>query len=163
MMRRATARDAQGQGARGQGARGQAMVEFALILPIFVLLLVGLFDVGRAVYAYHTVNNAAREAGRLAIVDQFEDHVQAEAVAAASGLGIQDDDVTVVFEEADGTACPDVGTPAVVRCVAVVTVPYEYRAATPIISNILGVIDIRGESRFPISVNCATSDCPLGS
>ncbi|MGH2445250.1 MAG: TadE family protein, partial [Candidatus Limnocylindria bacterium] len=76
--------------------RGQSMVEFALILPIFILVLVGLFDVGRAVYAYNTVNNAAREAGRLAIVDQYEDHVKDEAVAAASGIGVVRDDVTVV-------------------------------------------------------------------
>ena len=52
------------------------MVEFALVVPLFVLLLVGLFDVGRAVYAYNTVNNAAREAGRLAIVDQFQNLIQ---------------------------------------------------------------------------------------
>ena len=46
------------------------MVEFALVLPVLILLLVGIFDFGRAVYAFNTVNNAAREGVRLAIVDQ---------------------------------------------------------------------------------------------
>lgn len=50
--------------------RGQALVEFALALPILILLLLGIFDLGRAVYAFNTVNNAAREAARLGIVDQ---------------------------------------------------------------------------------------------
>jgi Flp pilus assembly protein TadG len=144
-------------------ARGQAMVEFALVVPVFVLLLVGLFDVGRAVYAHHTVNNAAREAARLAIVDQYEDHITAEATAAASGLGIEAADVVVSFEESDGTACAGVGTDAVVSCTAVVAVTYTYDAATPIIGNLVGTVAIRGESRFPVSVNCATSACPLGS
>ena len=51
-------------------ADGQALVEFALILPILILLLVGIFDFGRAIYAFNTVNNAARESVRVAIVDQ---------------------------------------------------------------------------------------------
>lgn len=45
---------------------GQSLVEFALILPIFLLVLVGLIDMGRAVYANNTLSQAAREATRLA-------------------------------------------------------------------------------------------------
>ena len=48
--------------------RGQAMVEFALVFPVFVLLLVGLFDFGRAIWVNDTLSTAAREAGRYAIV-----------------------------------------------------------------------------------------------
>ena len=142
---------------------GQSMVEFALIVPIFVLVLVGLFDVGRAVYAYNTVNNAAREAGRLAIVDQYEDHVLDEAVGAASGVGVVRDDVTVEYEMPDGSPCTHVGDDDIVRCVAVVTVPYRYEAATPVIGRILGTITIQGQSRFPVSINCGDATCPYGS
>lgn len=148
---------------RRTAADGQSMVEFALIVPIFVLVLLGLFDVGRAVYAYNTVNNAAREAGRLAIVDQYEDHVLDEAVAAASGIGVVRDDVTVEYQLPDGSQCADVGDNDIVRCVAVVTVPYRYEAATPIIGRILGQITIQGQSRFPVSINCADVTCPYGS
>jgi hypothetical protein len=48
--------------------RGQAMVEFALIFPIFILLLVGMFDLGRVVWVNNTLATAAREAVRYAIV-----------------------------------------------------------------------------------------------
>jgi hypothetical protein len=73
------------------------MVEFAVILPIFILLLVGIFDLGRAVYAYNTINNAAREAGRLAIVDQTVADIQARAAAQGVSLGIDPADVDVDF------------------------------------------------------------------
>ena len=45
-------------------AEGIALVEFALILPILILLLVGILDTGRAVNAYVTISNASREGAR---------------------------------------------------------------------------------------------------
>lgn len=44
---------------------GQSLVEFALILPLFVLLVIGIFDIGRAFFAYIAISNAAREGARL--------------------------------------------------------------------------------------------------
>ena len=51
-----------------QGERGQAMVEFALILVPFLLLVLGTFDFGRGVFVSHMVVTAAREAARKGIV-----------------------------------------------------------------------------------------------
>lgn len=48
--------------------RGQAMVEFALVIPVFILLMVGLFDFGRVIWVNDTLATAAREAVRYAIV-----------------------------------------------------------------------------------------------
>ncbi len=42
------------------------MVEFALILPLFVLFIIGVFDLGRAFFAYIAITNAAREGTRVA-------------------------------------------------------------------------------------------------
>jgi Flp pilus assembly protein TadG len=42
-------------------SRGQASSEFALVAPIFFLLLFGLIDFGRYVYYVQILNNAARE------------------------------------------------------------------------------------------------------
>ena len=45
--------------------RGQAMVEFALIIPIFLLFVFGILDLGRAVYAYsHPEQRGARGRSR---------------------------------------------------------------------------------------------------
>jgi Flp pilus assembly protein TadG len=53
---------------RTDSSRGQTMVEFALILPILVLLLTGFFDLGRVVLSNDALSHAAREAARYAIV-----------------------------------------------------------------------------------------------
>jgi len=47
---------------------GQALVETALILPVFLMLLMGIVDLGRAVWATTSLASAAREATRYAIV-----------------------------------------------------------------------------------------------
>ena len=52
--------------------RGQALTEFALIIPILILLIVAAVDIGRGVFAYNSITNGAREGARLAIVNQSE-------------------------------------------------------------------------------------------
>ena len=44
------------------------MVEFALVVPIFLLLVLGMLDLGRVVWANASLSNAAREGTRYAIV-----------------------------------------------------------------------------------------------
>jgi Flp pilus assembly protein TadG len=48
------------------GQRAQAIVEFALVLLILLMVLVGIMEVGRLMYIYAAVNNASREAVRYA-------------------------------------------------------------------------------------------------
>lgn len=48
--------------------QGQAVVEFALVLPLMLLLLVGIIDAAGAVWASNTLAGAAREGTRYAIV-----------------------------------------------------------------------------------------------
>jgi hypothetical protein len=47
--------------------RSQALIEFALISPVLLLLLFGIVDIGRAVFYYDTINHAAREGARAAV------------------------------------------------------------------------------------------------
>ena len=131
--------------------RGQTLVEFALILPVFLLLLMGIFDFGRAVYAYNTISNAARQAVRLAIVDQEPAKIQDLAAQHASSLGIDPSTVTITFVNPDlssGAPCDNV--PVLNGCVVEVTVPYTYTAATPLIGNIIGPISMSATSRLPV-------------
>ncbi|MDQ2951926.1 MAG: pilus assembly protein, partial [Chloroflexota bacterium] len=51
-----------------RGDRAQALVEFAFVLPILLLVVTGLIDVARAVWAENTLAYAAREGTRYAIV-----------------------------------------------------------------------------------------------
>jgi Flp pilus assembly protein TadG len=47
---------------------GSGLVEYAIIFMVFMTMLLGIADFGRALYAYHFVSNAAREATRYASV-----------------------------------------------------------------------------------------------
>jgi hypothetical protein len=49
--------------------RGQALVEFALVFPLFMLILFGVLEVARFVYTDNTLSQAAREGARLAAVE----------------------------------------------------------------------------------------------
>ena len=53
---------------RGARGRGQSLVEVALVLPIFLLLVLLLVDFGRIVYVQTTLNQDAREATRVGSV-----------------------------------------------------------------------------------------------
>ncbi len=51
------------------GTEGQSLVEFALVVPILLLLLIGVAELGRAWMAQNVVTGAAREAVRIAAVN----------------------------------------------------------------------------------------------
>ncbi len=53
---------------RRRRSEGQALVEFALTIPIFLLIVFGILDLGRAVWTLDIANHAAAEAARYAIV-----------------------------------------------------------------------------------------------
>jgi hypothetical protein len=123
--------------------RGQSLVEFALILPIFLILLLGILDFGRAIAAYNSVSNGARSGARVAIVNQDFDAIEAAVESEAFGL----DTVEVEYDgnvDPTQTDCPRIG------CVIEVRVSTEYVPATPIFSTLVGSITVSSTSRMPI-------------
>ena len=116
---------------RGARATGQALVEFALVIPLFLLLMVALFDMGRAVFAYNTLTNAAREGARMAIVNQDKPTIVERAKSQTAIVELNDPSVSVAFYQmaADGT--PDFSDPCnlvAVGCLAIVSVRGDLRA-----------------------------------
>ncbi len=90
---------------RKSSRRGAAVLEMALVLPIFFMVVLGIIEFGRAMMVGQMVTNAAREATRLAIVDgstnsNVEDWVEE---FLNSALGVNAADVTV---DIDVTAAP---------------------------------------------------------
>jgi Flp pilus assembly protein TadG len=143
--------------------RGQALVEVALVLPIFLLLLMTLFDFGRVIYAQNTINQDAREGVRKGIVStgdlkttalftaRFAD-IRAAALTMAPAVPITG---ALIFG-ADGActgAVPLDSAPNADKCfypdgvtsttaTVVVRIHVRVNFITPIISNILGGIDL---------------------
>ncbi len=53
---------------RTRDGHGQALVEFSLAITVFLILMMGVFDFGRAIYQYNGVAQAAREIARVTAV-----------------------------------------------------------------------------------------------
>jgi TadE-like protein len=107
--------------ATGPRDRGAAAVEFALLLPVLLLILFGIIDFGRALNAQITLTQAAREGARLAALGVPSATVITRAQTAATGLS----PVTVTVS----STCPvNAGT----GVDAVVTVTYTFSFITPV-------------------------------
>ena len=146
---------------RRRRGRGQALVEFALVIPLFLLLLVGLFDLGRAVFAYNTLTNAAREGARMAIVNQYEPTIVQRAKEASAMIELDVPNVDVHFYQIKTDGTPDTAKPCelvAVGCLAVVSFEATYHPFTPLISNILFGNGVTFRATSILSVE---SSCPL--
>ncbi len=96
------------------GTRAQSMVEFAIVLPILLALLVGILEVGRMVFVYAVAVNASREAVRFASAIGFNDNTYylkyqycsgIRAVAKKYGflLNLQDSNIAIAYDSGPGT------------------------------------------------------------
>ncbi len=114
--------------------RGQSLVELALVLPVLMIVLMGLLDLGRVFYAYVGITGAAAEgaaygvtAARRPDVDLYAE-VKKRTVEATDGL--------VRIADGDVEVAPASITPATDRIT--VTVTYDYELMTPLVRNMVG-------------------------
>ena len=75
---------------------GVALIEFAFVLPILLVLAMGMLDFGRAFHAKSLLDQAAREGARVAVVTTPDvDIVEARVNAVLASGGITPTSVTV--------------------------------------------------------------------
>ena len=103
------------------------MVEFVLVLPIFLLLVFSIIDFGMGFHAWLTVTNSAREGARLGAVRGSSAQVTQRVRDTADTL--DQSALTVSVANAQGDPGESV----------VVDVDYDYTLVTPL-DNILGMI-----------------------
>jgi hypothetical protein len=123
---------------RARHERGQTLVEFALIMPLFALLLFALLDFGRVIYTQNTVEQASREASRVGTLEPAEAGwkytlIRNAAINSAAGVGLTNADIV-------GQGCDDCFYPdgAASGGMVVVTVTSQIALLTPILSQVLG-------------------------
>jgi Flp pilus assembly protein TadG len=121
----------------GRGDRGQSLVEFTLVVPLFLLLVAGMVDFGMGLYSNITVINAAREGARLSVTAPGDPSaVEARVRAMASGLNDSDMTVTTSCQRpnpAPATTWTSCGSPQYQPGDAVVVkVDYVYRMIWPL-------------------------------
>ena len=91
---------------------GQALVEFALVVPIFLFLLLGIVEFARAWNIYEVLTDAAREGARNAVVDNGLDPGDVRDIIVEAGLraGIVIDPVDITFPDGFKTGRGDLTT-----------------------------------------------------
>ena len=105
---------------------GQSAVEFALILPVLLMTVFGILDLGRAVYSQMVMSNAVREGCRVAVVQSNSNATVIQAVRTkAAGVALQAGNITISGPRTPGTT-------------VTVAASFTYLPVTPLISNIVG-------------------------
>jgi Flp pilus assembly protein TadG len=152
---------------------GQALVEFALVIPIFLLMIFGIVDAGRLIYTFNTVSNAARDGARVAIVNQSgaggttcdttatppapTAYPVGCALYSGFALGLSAPNVSVTYRDAaDTAAC----APLAMGCIAVVTVTGQFQALTPVIGQIIGPLAVSSTTKIPVERVCSNPPPP---
>lgn len=104
---------------------GQSLIEFAITIPLLLILLVGIFDLGRASFYYSAITNSAREGARYGIINP-DGSTAIKDIVKDYSFGIDPDDLDITV-----TIDPILNT-------ITVNVNYKFIPATPLIASLLG-------------------------
>ena len=116
--------------------RGQSLVEFALLLPIMLLIFMMVLDLGRAFYYYSVIHNAAREGARYGIVHY---HNVSTSAALETSIIVKAKELVVGIDPADLMVAPTVPDyPIETGDILEVEVEYSFSAVTPLVNLFLG-------------------------
>ncbi len=109
-----------------RGRRGQATLELALTITMLMLLLMAIFDLGRAVFYYSDLCQAAREGSRFAALLPSRDANAVKLHAQqASLIEVPSSSITVTYSTGHPLS-------------AEVEMTYRYRPITPLIASLTG-------------------------
>ncbi len=160
---------------RKRRSRGQALVEFALVVPMFLLLIFAIVDVGRYVYANNALNQTAREAARVGAVTSRPDCAAGTRAACVNeiarerltGFGLKAGTASSGSEATPGvyvqcrrwdgfvSGTVDYDVIAMADCrggdTLVIQLNHEFVLITPLVAQFLGDQDLYG--RAEVTVN----------
>jgi Flp pilus assembly protein TadG len=132
---------------------GQSMVEFALVFPIFIVLLIGLVEGGRYVFYAESLNHAAREGARYAIIHGGNSSAPTGPPHDPTGAAVQQAvrDAAVGFGDPDAIEFPVGPTWSPLNndrgSNVTVTVEYTYMPVVPV----FGAITVEAEATLVIN------------
>lgn len=146
IMRRQTRR---GRANQLRGSSGQSLAEFAIAVPMLLLLVIGMVEFARGWMVKQVITNVAREGARLAVLPTS---TQAQVAARVDSLltdsGINPSNATVSLTVCEGTGCT--GQAEVVQ----VQVPYQFTLVAPVLNLVcgggcpLGTVNLSSTSRM---------------
>ena len=134
---------------------GQSLVEFALLIPLLLLMVVVLLDLGRAVYYSSVIHNAAREGARYGVVHPADTAgIQAAAEERAVGLDLAQMSVNScwAYDCACNSGCCSLDCMSPISNTISVTVEYSFSLVTPLASQFISSGTLTLESRSTMIV-----------
>jgi Flp pilus assembly protein TadG len=133
----------------GRSDSGQALVEFAMVMPVFLLIFAGMADFAFLFKSYQTSVNAAREGARLAVLQGYDANAYAAPKTRAAN-----------YMTAGGLTCSSCVlvdsvpvTIAVGKTVQGVRVRVSYTYNFMFIGRIVGLINGTFRSNLPFTVS----------
>lgn len=131
------------------GERAAAMVEFAIVLPVLLLIVFGIIDFGRALYTMNNLTSAVREGARLASTQ-----ISPDPTTAGSMSAVQSKVSAFVVSFGGNNGAPTVtetfsGTLPNLQSITVQIVGYEFQPITPLAGMIgMGTITMSPSATF---------------
>lgn len=107
--------------------KGQALVEFVIILPVILLLIMGIFEFGIMINSYISIQHASREGARIGSVGGTDAEIQNAIISISPHLNSENLDIQIsptegIRERGDALT---------------INIIYNYQVTIPIISSII--------------------------
>jgi len=138
-----------GRTTRLRGNSGQSLAEFAITVPMILLLVIGMVEFARGWMVRQVIVNVAREGARLAVIPTSTNAtVSARVDSLLTVSGINPANASITVTTCDGTGCA--GQPDVVQ----ITVPYQFALVGPVLNYVcgsscsLGTVNLTSTSRM---------------
>jgi Flp pilus assembly protein TadG len=110
-----------------------SIVEFAFVAPIFILMVLGIVEIGRACMVTELLTEAARRACRQGVLEGTSSTtIQSTATDFLTGVGISGESATVYVNDVPAGTTNVAAMPAYTEVTVVVTVPIANVTWTPI-------------------------------
>jgi formylmethanofuran dehydrogenase subunit B len=104
-------------------SRGQTLVEFTVVLSLFLFLIFIVVDLGRVVFYYSAIQNAAREGARYGVNHSVSENIRTETQRLAPFL-----DPSKIWVSSDDECA---------ECVKI-TIEYDFETITPLLNILTG-------------------------
>lgn len=128
---------------------GATLVEFALVVPVFFIIVMGIFEVGRVCMVTELLTEAARRACRQGVIEGTNSGtIQSTATNYLASVGISGDTASVYVNDSPAGSTDVAAMPAYTEITAVVTVPVANVTWAPtwfVYSNLSGQYTMRRE------------------
>ncbi|WP_299804714.1 TadE/TadG family type IV pilus assembly protein [uncultured Shewanella sp.] len=113
--------------------RGVYAVEFSIVASVFFLFLFSSIEVGRLLYTYNVLHEAARRAARIAVVCQVSTDIRAKALFNGANLvpNLTNNNLSITYLQLDGSNATDLVYGSDIRLIRAEIINYQHQFLVP--------------------------------